>query len=81
MDSLDEEKEDELVQKITTEARSIPCNKKHYDLSDFTHAKAREQTSPALLRLVSKLVSNGKVTKRSLSLSQSLQFCMNNTRN
>ena len=41
MDSLDEEKEDELVQKITTEARS---NRKHYDLSDFTHAKAREQT-------------------------------------
>ena len=42
VDTLDEEREDELVRKITTEARGISFNNKDYDLSDFTHAKAKQ---------------------------------------
>ena len=78
---MDEEKEDALVRKITTEAHSIPFNSKSYDIGDFTHAKTKQQTSATLLRFISKLVSNGEVTKKSLSLSQSIQYCMTNTRN
>ena len=34
---MDEEKEDALVRKITTEAHSIPVNSKSYDIvGDFT---------------------------------------------
>ena len=45
----------------------FPFNNK-YDLGDFVHSKVKEQTSTTLLGVVSKLVSNGKITKRSLSL-------------
>ncbi len=61
--SVDEEKEDELVRKIKTEAHSILTSNKSYDISDFTHDKARQQTSATLLRFI---------TKKSLSLSQML---------
>ena len=37
LDSVDEEKEDELVRKIKTEAQSILTSNKSYDISDFTH--------------------------------------------
>ena len=81
VDTVDEEKEDALVRKITTEAHSIPVNSKSYDIGDFTYAKTKQQTSATLLRFISKLISNGEVTKKSLSLSQSIQYCMTNTRN
>ena len=81
VDTVDEEKEDALVRKITTEAHGIPCNNRAYDLGDFTHDKTKQQTSATLLRLVSKLVSKGEVTKASLSLSQSIQYCMTSVRN
>ena len=67
VDTVDEEKEDALVRKITTEAHGIPCNSKAYDLGDFTHDKTKQQTSATLLRFLSKLVSKGEVTKASLS--------------
>ena len=81
VESVDEEKEDALVRKITTEALEIPTNKKNYDFGDFTHAKTTEQTSRTLLRFISKLISNGKVTKAAMSLSQSIQYCITNTGN
>ena len=40
-----------------------------------------EQTSPTLLRFISTLVSDSKVTKASLSLSQSVQYGITKTRN
>ena len=73
VDTVDEEKEDVLVRKITNEAHGIPFNRKRYDQSDFTHAKTKQQTSATLLRFISKLISNGEITKASLSLSQSIQ--------
>ena len=48
---------------------------------DFTHAKMTEQTSRTLLRFISMLISNGKVTKAAMSLSQSIQYCITNTGN
>ena len=48
-----------------------------YDISSFTTAKAKEDTSSTLLCLVSGLVSSGKVTSKSLSLSQSIQTLIN----
>lgn len=73
VDVQDEDPEDALARKIVVQSRHIPSNKTKYELGNFTHAKTREQTSATLLRFVSKLVSNGEVTKVSLSLSQSIQ--------
>ena len=81
VDSIDEESEDILVRKITTEARGIPSNNKQYDLEDFTSSKTKEKTSATLLRFISKLVSNGKITKAYMSLSQAIQFGITNTSN
>ena len=80
VDTVDEEKEDSLVRMITTEARDIPFNNKMYDLGDFTFAKTKQHTSAILLRFVSKLISHGEITKASLSLSQSIQYHITNTR-
>ena len=49
LDSVDEEKEDELVWKIKTEAQSILTSNKSYDISDFTHDKAKQHTNATLL--------------------------------
>ena len=73
VNTVDEENEDALVRKITTEARGIAHNNKTYDLSDFTYDTTLQHTSKTLLRFVSKLISNGQITKASLSLSQSHQ--------
>ena len=81
LDSVNEEKEDELVRKIKTEAHSILTSSKSYDISDFTYDKAEQHTSATLLRFISKLISNGEVTKKSLCLSQSIQHCITNTQN
>ena len=72
VDSEDNEMEDTLVQKIVTEVSTIPSNK-DYDLNEFSCTKVKEQTSATLLRFISKLVSNGEITKPPLSLSQSIQ--------
>jgi len=81
VDTVDEEKEDAVVRKIKTEARSIPSSNTSYDLGDFTQTKTKQDTSATLLRFVSKLISNGEVTKASLSLSQSIQYGISKTRN
>ena len=81
VDTIDEDGEDVLVRKITTEARGIPSNNKQFDLGDFTCSKTKEKTSITLLRFISKLISNGKVTKASMSLAQSIQFGITNTSN
>ena len=81
VDTIDEESEDALVRKITTEAREIPINNKQFDLGDFTGSKTKEKTRATLLRFISKLISKGEVTKASLSLSQSIQYGITNTSN
>ena len=78
VDTIDEDGEDVLVSKIT---RGIPSNNKQFDLGDFTCSKTKEKTSITLLRFISKLISNGKVTKASRSLAQSIQFGITNTSN
>ena len=81
MNTIDEDCEDVLVRKITTEACGIPSNNTHFDLGDFTCSKTKEKTSITLLRFISKLISNGKVTKASRSLAQSIYFGITNTSN
>ena len=81
LDSIDKESEDILVRKMTTEARGIPSNNKQYDLEDITSSKTKKKTSATLLWFISKLVSNGKITKASMSLSQAIQFGITNTSN
>ena len=77
----DEDKEDVLVRQIKMEVRHMSTDNKNYALEDFTYAKTMEQTSPTLLRFISTLVSDSKVTKASLSLSQSVQYGITKTRN
>ena len=50
-----------------------------YDLSHFEREKSIELTSSTLLVLVSKLVSNGETTRKSLSISQTIQTHITNS--
>jgi hypothetical protein len=77
----DESSINSVVRQIKREARSIKYNSTHYDLSEFTQANTVKSTSPTLLKLISDLISEGEVTKQSLSLSQSIQSHITNTRN
>ncbi|CAB4025349.1 Hypothetical predicted protein [Paramuricea clavata] len=77
----DEKSSDSLLRKIKREARSVKYNSANYDLSEFTRANTIKATSPTLLTLISDLVSGGEVTKKSLSLSQSIQSHITGTRN
>ena len=77
----DEKSSDSLLRKINREARSVKYNSANYDLSEFTRANTIKATSPTLLTLISDLVSGGEVTKKSLSLSQSIQSHITGTRN
>ena len=71
-----DDNEDALVKKIKAEVKLINSDRLHkdYDLGDFTKERIMQQTSPTLLRLVSKLVSDGEISKPALSLSQSIQY-------
>ena len=71
-----DDNEDALVKKIKAEVKLINSDRLHkdYDLGDFTKERIIEQTSPTLLRVVSNLVSDGKLSKPALSLSQSIQY-------
>ena len=51
MNTVDEEKADTLVRKITVEAHGIWSNNKNDDLGNFTHVKAKQQISATLLGL------------------------------
>jgi hypothetical protein len=77
----DESSINSVVRQIKREARSIKYNSAHYDLSEFTQANTVKSTSPTLLKLISDLISEGEVTKQFLSLSQSIQSHITNTRN
>jgi len=81
VDDTDEWSIGSVVRQIKHEARSIKYNSANYDLSEFTQANTIKATSQTLLKLVSDLVSGGKVTKKSVSLSQSIQCHVTGTRN
>ena len=81
VDDADERSIDSVVRQIKKEARSVKYNSANYDLSEFTQANTIKATSPTLLRLISDLVSGGEMTKKSLSLSQSIQSHVTGTRN
>ena len=78
---MDETKIDSVVRQIKQEARSVKYNSANYDLAEFTHSNTIKATSPTLLKLISDLVSSGEITKKSLSLSQSIQSHVTGTRN
>ena len=64
---------DSVVRQIRKEARSVTNSNTNYDMSQFTKANTIKATSSTLLKFISDLVSGGEVTKKSLSLSQSIQ--------
>ncbi len=68
----DNDEVDEVARQINAEVKGInlSCD---YDLSDFHYEKMIDSTSRTLLRVVSSLVSNGHITKKSLSLAQCIQ--------
>ena len=64
---------DKAVKKIRKEARTMKYKSAFYDLSDFNSSDTVNATSPTLLELISKLVSDGNTTIQSLCLSQIIQ--------
>ena len=72
---------DSVVRQIRKEARSVKKSSTNYDMSQFTKANTIKATSSTLLKFISDLVSGGEVTKKSLSLSQSIQSHITGTRN
>ncbi len=76
-----EDREDEIVRKVLSEAHSIKKANNVYDLGEFTREQTIAKTSKTLLRLISKLVSSGETTKKSLSIAQSIQSQITNIPN
>ena len=72
---------DKAVKKIRKEARTMKYKSAFYDLSDFNSSDTVNATSPTLLELISKLVSDGNTTIQSLCLSQIIQSHITKTRN
>ena len=66
--SVDEESISYVIRQVRSEARAVQHSNATYDLGDFTYNNTIQQTSATLLKLVAELVSNGEVTKKSLSL-------------
>ena len=64
-----ENQEEALVKKIMEEVCTVKTSE-DYDLGDFTRTKIIEQTSPTLLRLVSKLVSWGEYSTGAIVMNQ-----------
>ena len=74
VEANDNDEVTELAKKITAEVKAnSPKSVKTYNLGDFELEKVKESTNESLLYLISKLVSKGAVTKKSLSLTQSIQ--------
>ena len=73
VDRVDEDSVDAVIWQVSIEVCAVEHNSANYDLSEFTHNNAIKQTSTALLKMVSELVSDGKVTQKSLSLTQAIQ--------
>ena len=79
--SVDEESISYVIRQVRSEARAVQHSNATYDLGDFTYNNTIQQTSATLLKLVAELVSNGEVTKKSLSLTQAIQGHITHTRN
>ena len=76
----DDDSVDTVVREIRAEARALKYQSGNYDPGELTIGNILKQTSSTLLKLISMLVSNGTVTKQSLSLSQSIHAHITNTR-
>ena len=72
VDSKTNDDLDKLVKKIQGEILAKP-RPTDYNLSEFSRDKVIENTSETLLKLVSDLVSDGSITKQSLTLAQCIQ--------
>ena len=67
-----DEELDKLVRQIQTESLATP-RPHDYDLPNFQYTKLIESTSPTLLRLISCLVSGGRINKQALTLAQCVE--------
>ena len=78
-DSGSDENDDvaKVVRRVKAEVREIPLPREY----DFTFSKIVADISETLLRLVSSLVSDGNVTKPSLTISQTIQQHISGARN
>ena len=72
---------DVVVCTVKKEARAIKVSATDYELAQFTYAHTLAHTSSTLLTLVSELVSDGKVSKNSISLSQAMPTHITGARN
>ena len=72
---------DVVFRTVKKEARVVKGSATDYELAQFTYAHTLAHTSSTLLTLVSELVSDGKVSKKSISLSQAIQTHITGARN
>ena len=72
--SMDDDNEDvdNVHRKFVSEEENIDIPRNN-ELSDFCFDNIKKHTSNTLLALISKLVSGGKTSKKSLTLSQCIQ--------
>ena len=71
---------DNLVRRVKAEVADIPLPR-DYNLRYFTREKCIEDTSETLLKLLSHLISDGEISKESLTLAQCIQYNMTMSRN
>ena len=71
---------EKLVKQIIKEAKALP-KQDDYDLGTFTKEQTIKNTSSTLLTVVAKLTTNGKISRESLSIAQSIQAHITNTSN
>ena len=69
----DDDEVDKLVRKIRSEVMAMP-RPGDYNLRHYVYQKLVQSTSETLLKLVSSLVSDGFITKQSLTLAQCIQL-------
>ena len=68
----DDDEVDKLIRKIRSEAMAMP-RPGDYNLRNYAYQKLVQSTRETLLKLVSSLVSNGFITKQSLTSAQCIQ--------
>ena len=68
----DNDEVDKLIRKIRSEVMAMQ-RPGDYNLRDYVYQKLVQSTSETLLKLVSSLVSDGFITKQSLTLAQCIQ--------
>ena len=77
-DGVDDESVETVVRRVKAEVLALPRSN-DYGLSQFTFEKTGANTSPALLALVSQLVSNGELNKSAVIISQCIQQHISNS--